>query len=311
MRAFLVFAEINIVKFFCVACAFVSAIPLCAVGVGLLLQPFLWFDVPYLDDVIVQWAIIFAISCLPALFFLVLPGIAEKELDMALGGRKPSEREQEVISKVHSRLLQSAKEKHLWLPHVVYRIQDNPGINASAYGQHRVMLTSGILNRYKEDSSGIDTLATVVAHEIGHLRNWDSPFLAVIRYLTMPANFGVGVLNSTLGLVPIFSIISKIFGTICLLPLRIGFFLRGLISRQIEYRADDFACKLMGSENCAKLFNDFALSDEWSGGSILAHLQMSHPPSEYRHSRVMKRLSTATPDDARTPSNSVDAQAVE
>ena len=309
MRAFLVFAEINIVKFFCVACAFISAIPLCAVGVGLLLQPFLWFDVPYLDDVIVQWAIIFAISCLPALFFLVLPGIAEKELDMALGGRKPSEREQEVISKVHSRLLQSAKEKHLWLPHVVYRIQDNPGINASAYGQHRVMLTSGILNRYKEDSSGIDTLATVVAHEIGHLRNWDSSFLALVRYLNIPTNFGIGVMNSTLGFIPFICLFSQFIANVFAIPARIGHFLSDLISRQIKYRADDFACKLMGPENCANLFNDFALNDQWLGGSVIAHLQMSHPPSEYRHARVMKCLGTAA--DASTPSNSLDAQAVE
>ncbi|WP_196223163.1 M48 family metallopeptidase [Roseibium sp. RKSG952] len=229
------------------------------------------------------WVAVVAFS--PVWLAFVLPYWAERFLDVENGGRAPSTRETELIDRVHAHLVKAAEKREVKLPKVVYRVIDTGQINACAYGRNRVAFTRGLLHRHGTD--GIEHLAAIAAHEMGHLRNWDTRFMMANRFLGLPVNLAISILNNTVNRIPFIGLFGFLLLIAFRLPADIGQFLLRLSSQSTEYQADAFARKVLGSEGMAAALDELGHSDEWHGGSVTDTVTRSHPSSELRRDRVL------------------------
>ena len=225
----------------------------------------------------------------PGLFCYIVFPAGDKFLDFKIGARLPSDREKVVLNTIYDRLCVAAKEKHLALPRITLRIQDTSEINAFAYGRSRIMFTSAMLRHYLKDENGIEKLTAVAAHEAGHLRNGDGGFGLIGTLLLGPFNVFIALANNTLGLIPVFSWINYAVCTVVSIPIFISTQIDELVHQVIEYRADDYAARLIGPDQFAEVLAEFAKEDEWRGGGVFATMKRSHPASELRRNRILKR----------------------
>ncbi len=119
----------------------------------------------------------------------VIPGLIETLTDISVGARKPSEREKQLLADALELVQLRATTAKIVLPHVVWRVIDRTEENAVAYGRNRVAITTGLLISTQTRSNGLTELASVTAHEMGHLRHWDTRWLMLSRLLMAPFNF--------------------------------------------------------------------------------------------------------------------------
>ncbi|QUS58990.1 M48 family metalloprotease [Pseudovibrio brasiliensis] len=222
------------------------------------------------------------------LFWLILrvPGLVEFFYDIELGARRPSEYELHQIEAAYAYLQGIADAKGIKLPRIVWRVIDKPNYNACAFGRNRVALNQGALYDTKFRDRGLEELAALIAHEIGHLRHWDTVHIAIRTALVWPFLFALK-LNNLVYRIPFVGLFFNFVIIPCNFIITIAARLTGLTSRMGEYRADEFSQKLLGKDRMLQVFA--GLSEDRDGTNILAHYLNSHPPTELRRENLRKR----------------------
>ena len=290
MHRFLEHIAINLIR--CVSIALIGA---SSFGMMFLASPLVtavFAIVGYYPPIKSDTAWCFLIGILafgPTIFCFVVFPLGEKLLDYQIGGRRPSDREKVILNAIHERLCSAAKDKRLSLPRITFRVQDTSEINAFAYGRSRIMFTSTMLRHYLKDENGLEKLSAIAAHEAGHLRNGDGGFGMVGSILIGPFNAMLALLNNTFGKIPLISLFNYALCLVISIPIFFGTLIDQIIQQPIEYRADDFAARLMGAEKFAEALSEIAKEDEWRGGGVFATMKRSHPASELRRNRILKR----------------------
>lgn len=223
-----------------------------------------------------------------ALFWLILriPGLLEGIRDIEIGARRPSERELLQIEAAFEYLQGIADAKGIKLPRIKWRVIDKRAYNAVAYGRNRIALFQGALYDTKFREQGLEELAGLIAHEIGHLRHWDTVHSSITTGLVWPFLLPLG-LNNLLCKIPFVGLFFSVVVLPCNLLILIGTKITALTSRMSEYRADEFSQKLLGKQHMCEVFS--ALCAEREGSNILAHYLNSHPPTELRHNNLQLR----------------------
>ncbi|WP_057463921.1 M48 family metalloprotease [Pseudovibrio sp. POLY-S9] len=229
------------------------------------------------------------IACIQiVLFWLILrvPGLIEFFNDIELGARRPSERELLQIEAAFEYLQTIADAKGIKLPHIVWRVIDRRNYNACAFGRNRIALFQGTLFDTKFRERGLEELAAMIAHEVGHLRHWDTVHTSITTALFWPFLIPLS-LNNLLCKIPFVGLFFSLIVLPCNLLIKIGSKVTNLTSRMAEYRADEFSQKLLGKERMCEVFS--SLCEERSGTNILAHYLNSHPPTELRRNNLLQR----------------------
>ncbi|MEP4034128.1 M48 family metalloprotease [Roseibium polysiphoniae] len=232
--------------------------------------------------------IVLLIAYSPVILIANVPGIAASSFDVRFGARRLSQREMDIIAKVERVLEDCASKSGVKLPRAVWRVQDTGEINAYAYAHNRVCFTKGILHKYSDTEAGIERLAGVAAHELGHLRNWDTRINMYLHYLSLPVNFGIGLTNNTLGKMPFIGLVFMLATVLFRIPSDIAHMLNGSVSTFREYQADRFAAKLMNGVGISGFLDDTTHTEERQGGTFTQWAIRSHPPSELRHDELVK-----------------------
>jgi len=287
MRTFINICLVETGRLLILPCFLFSAFCLGQIGIALLTFPFLVFGVDiYGGYNLMELYLSLAIAFGPAWVAITFPGFAETNFDQLHGTRVPSQREKDVLDDVWADLQAASKRTGLKLPNVVFRIEETGELNAMAYGRNRVSFTRGLLHKHMGTENGVKALSAIAAHEIGHLRFWDTRFNMVLYYLQLPASFGAGVLN-IFAAIPFVGLVTTIARILFLLPIDIGHLILRATSQPREYLADWYAGKLLGGNQMADALDVFVPLDEWQGGVANAMLR-SHPSSELRRDRVLK-----------------------
>lgn len=238
-----------------------------------------------------EWQLVLfdlALALAPAVFVTYVPSLAASGFDIRFSARRLSQREKKLVAEVEKVLQARAKETGIKLPQVVWRVQDIGEINAFAYAHNRVCFTKGILHNYGDTQAGIERLAGVAAHEIGHLRNWDTRINMFLHYLHLPVNFGIGLANATINRFPFIGLISTVVTTVFRIPHDIAYFLNESTSQLREYQANRFAARLMNGVGISEFLDDLTHQYDLQGDTFTAWMIRSHPPTELRHDELAK-----------------------
>jgi len=285
-------AAIELIRAVSLVAASVSAFYMVMLTYCILALPLsLYFGRIPLDD----WQVFlmaFGVAVLPAVFVANVPSIAAGHFDVIFATRRPSEREMATIGEVETILQERAVATGIRLPRLVWRIQDNGELNAFAYAHNRVAFTKGLLLKHEDTPSGIERLGGVIAHEIGHLRNWDTRIQMLHYYLNLPINFGVGIADRTLNRIPFIGLLFTAMTTVLCIPAKVAEILNNSISRFAEYEADRFAARLIEGNGLSEILDDFTKMEEQQSDTFSAWIQRSHPPTELRHEAVSIHLPT-------------------
>ncbi|KZL24252.1 M48 family metalloprotease [Pseudovibrio sp. Ad37] len=234
----------------------------------------------------------FGISALVTVFWAmvahVIPGLIETLTDIEVGARKPSEREKKQLADALELVQLQATTANVALPRIVLRVIDQTGENAVAYTRNRVAVTSGLLITTQTRDNGLLELGSVIAHEMGHLRHWDTRWQMLSRLLMAPYNFLIKVIIRMLGPIPLVGPVSILILMALSVPVRIANSLLPLTSRLQEFRADEFAFRLVGPSGIASLFDSMYRRENVAGSGLFAYWVRSHPPIELRRDRLLK-----------------------
>jgi|GEM_PF-2674820 len=265
-----------------------SAFLLTAFSIALINVPYTLFYRPILLEDWQFFAVSLAIAVAPAVFVAHIPSFAAGAFDIRFSTRRLSQREKELVAKVEAVLEDCAKKSGIKLPGIVWRVQDSGEINAMAYAHNRVCFTKGILHKYGDTQAGIERLAGVAAHEIGHLRNWDTRINMLLHYLTLPVNVGIGLADTTINRIPIIGLIFTLVTVVFRLPCDIAHFLNGSTSQFQEYQADRFAGKLMNGVGISEFLEDISHLSQLPGDKFSDWIMRTHPPTELRRDELTR-----------------------
>ncbi|MCV0424138.1 MAG: M48 family metalloprotease [Roseibium sp.] len=288
MPSFIRVTIIEIVRLLSLSSAAVSSFLFGAFAHSLILTPFSIYygdlGISNLEGVAISMIIAFG----PTVMVVYVPEIAAKAFDIRFGGRRLSQLEMEIVRKIEQQLQTCAETPSVKLPQVAWRVQDTGEINAYAYAHNRVCYTKGILHKYSDTQAGIERLAGIAAHEIGHLRHWDTHTNMFLHYMTMPVNFGGPLANNTISRIPIAGLISTVATILFRIPCDIAQLLNESTSQLREYQADRFACKLMNGIGISGFLDDINHLDERKGDTFTQWMLRSHPPIELRHDELAR-----------------------
>ncbi|SDR45060.1 M48 family metalloprotease [Pseudovibrio sp. Tun.PSC04-5.I4] len=257
---------------------FYAMIPVTSVINNYALLP---FAVPHVNELFVLCVQITLI-----LILFLIPGVSEFFSDIRLGARCASQRELDQIEAAFAYLQHSADAKNIKLPRIVWRVVDDKGYNATAYGRNRIAIHRGALYDTKFRKRGLEELAGLIAHEIAHLRYWDTKHAIISSAIFTPFNVLLFFANLFIR-VPILNLAVMFFFYPCSLIIGLGNRIPDLTSRMAEYRADEFSQKLLGKDCMCQVFG--SIGDEREGTNIMAHYMASHPPTELRHNNLQLR----------------------
>ncbi|EAQ03410.1 peptidase, M48 family protein [Pseudooceanicola batsensis HTCC2597] len=203
----------------------------------------------------------------------------KKELD-----RKSTELADPRLAKLTTRMAEA-----LDLPRIKVHIYEIEPVNGMAVPDGRIFLTRGFLNKYNAGDVTAEEIASVIAHELGHV--------ALNHTRRRLIDFsGQNALRSALGM-----ILSR------LLP-GIGGWIAGLLtsllaarlSRSDEYEADAYAAALLtksgiGTTHQISLFEKLAQLTQSNRGAAPAWL-LSHPKPEERIAAIRNLTAKWQPD---------------
>ena len=281
-------AAIEIVRALALAASTASAFCMVMLSFYILAFPFSLFygRIPLEDWQVLS--MVFGIALLPAVFVAKVPSVAAGNFDVIFAMRRPSQREMDLIGKVEAILRERSAVTGIKLPRIVWRVQDSREPNACAYAHNRIGFTKGLLLQYGDTPSGIERLAGIAAHEVGHLRNWDTRVLMFLHYLNLPINLGIGLANGTVNRIPFFGLLFTAITVVLRIPASTAHLLNNSISRLTEYEADLFAAHLMDGIGVSELLDDFTKMEDRKNDTFSAWLMRTHPPAELRHETVLK-----------------------
>ena len=247
---------------------------------------------------------------------MTIPGAFRGSVEIKIGARKPSDREQQQLDLAKDRL---SKEYEMLngqsLPNLTWSVVDVDELNAMAFPDRWIVVTRKLLEFVREnEENGEHLLYGVLAHEIGHIHHGDASQVKWMQCLTWPlepyiwmARLFVAVF-SILGSIPILGIAFLIFYWLfiamtwcCLLPQKIAWFIQSMTGKANEWRADRFAFDMHGGRGLRLFLEAVSGEDVYTGGTIMDHYQRSHPPVELRLNRL-EQLSKEAELGARQPS---------
>lgn len=169
------------------------------------------------------------------------------------------------------------------LPRIEVHVYEIEPVNGMAVPDGRIFMTRGFLNKYNAGEVTAEELASVIAHELGHV--------ALNHTRRRLIDFsGQNALRSALGMV-LSRILPGIGGWIAGLLTSL---LAARLSRSDEYEADAYAAALLtksgiGVQNQISLFEKLAALTKSNHGAAPAWL-LSHPKPEERIAAI-RRLS--------------------
>ena len=163
----------------------------------------------------------------------------------------------------------------LELPHIPVNIYDVDQVNGLAAPDGRIFITRGFYQKFKSGAFTADELASVVAHELGHVALGHSKRRMI--------SFGVAQAMQTGGAL----VLSRFIPFVG--PMIVGAIasmLTARLSRSDEYEADEYATALLiksgvGTAGQKTLFHKLDRMTAAHGSGPPAWLR-SHPPSEER-----------------------------
>jgi len=196
-----------------------------------------------------------------------------KELDA-----KSSELADPVLKRLTDKMASS-----LDLPRIKVHIYEIEPVNGLAAPDGRIFITRGFFNKYRDGFVSAEEMASVIAHELGHValghsrrrmidfsgQNALRTALAMVLSRFLPG-FGVYVANALTSL------------------------LTARLSRNDEYEADAYASALLmksgiGIEGQKTLFGKLEQLTQSRGGAVPAWL-MSHPKTDERIRAIEKNV---------------------
>jgi len=167
------------------------------------------------------------------------------------------------------------------LPRIRVHVYEVAPVNGMAVPDGRIFLTRGFLNKYNAGEVTAEELASVIAHELGHV--------ALNHTRRRLIDFsGQNALRSALGMV-LSRIVPGIGGWIAGLLTSL---LAARLSRSDEYEADAYAAALLtkagiGTVHQVRLFEKLAALTESNHGAAPAWL-LSHPKPEERIAAIRR-----------------------
>lgn len=193
-------------------------------------------------------------------------------------------------------------------------INDSDDINAFALGRRTVCVTRGLLQLSDEQIKG------VLGHEFGHLVTHDtdltllitvgnfliSAIVTVIRGALVVYHVIMGIMALFMGeegaIVLLMRALSSLITTLCINGLmwawtKLGILLVMKSSRDAEYEADAFSCRLGYGDGLLSFFRilDRMERKESKNTSIFAALSASHPATSKRIARLESACTPLTP----------------
>jgi putative metalloprotease len=173
------------------------------------------------------------------------------------------------------KVLNDQMAKALDLPRIRVHIYEVDPVNGLAAPDGRIFITRGFFKKYRAGEVSADEMASVIAHELGHVA------LGHSRRRMIDFS-GQNALRTALAMV-----LSRFLpGIGILIANGLAMLLASRLSREDEYEADAYAAALLtkagiGTEAQKSLFNKLEKLTEARGGVTPAWL-MSHPKTEER-----------------------------
>jgi Zn-dependent protease with chaperone function len=258
-------------------------------------------------------AVAVLVSLVGGLLLFVRP--LELAVARALAGhtRSPSATEVERLGRLLQRV---GSHAGIDATRLLVRVQDDPGVNASAGAAHLLFVTTGALRLSDEQ------LEAVLAHELGHHRGLHPVLAAVVWWLRLPGaalaalyrvlRRAVGALGARLGslgrLLAIPVLVLVVVWQVAVMWL---FYVAELLAmwaaRESEYEADSAASSWGYAAPLASVYQGMAAHEVEPAGR-LQRLRADHPPLAARierleraggHSGCLSRA--ASPSGRRTP----------
>ena len=215
--------------------------------------------------------------------------------------RKLSKRENDKLLPLLNEVMASYKDKiRARVKNVELFIMDDPEWNASAFGRNNIAITSGLFNKLKWRD---DALKAVMAHELGHLHHRDLWFwyyvdaaggalIMLFGLLGVAQRIATGLSDLFLPFI-IVSLPLQMAYIMCFFALHIMMFpvqilakFEVYLSRSLEYRADNFAADIIGTNGVISFLETIKKIEKHMAFGFLNMKSRSHPPSEYRIERL-------------------------
>jgi len=252
------------------------------------------------------WGLFWTVLVIAGLFALARSKYGERYLRAMYRMRHPVGDEKSILNAAWREVCKKAgvfpDDYDLFL---LPAAQDN--LNAVAVGRRTIAVTPGMLTVPQEE------LEAVLAHELAHLLNKDSEYLLFISIVNAVGAAAVWALTS---LVVFYGLVTSVFsgfsgmgegrmaGGIGILFALLGWLLKlcawictkifqiaylGL-SRQAEYRCDNFAVRLGFGPGLANFLHKIWPLEAGREAGMTAMLFASHPPTKERIKRVVEAI---------------------
>ncbi|MCB1563886.1 MAG: M48 family metalloprotease, partial [Alphaproteobacteria bacterium] len=224
--------------------------------------------------------------------------------------RKMSLRDEEKINPVVERIQKIYRQKHGRDIKIRVFVMDMPHINGIALGRETVAVSTGLLKAASEEE-----IASILAHEAGHLHNGDGFFNMALIAASYPTLFLNNLLKNMIFFGPkprwfpasgqdfgwmmgMFTFLMALlffayFIFFWVLSIPVLWLLRSVeffTAWPIEYRADRFAMELGFGPPMIELFERIEDEDVRGATGFLAKYLYSHPPTALRIDRIERAL---------------------
>jgi len=224
--------------------------------------------------------------------------------------RKKSLREEEKINPARERIQQLYRQKYGKEIDIKIYVMDMPHINGMALGRRTVAISTGLLKVANDDE-----IASIIAHEVGHLHGGDGFLNMAILTASFPTIFLNRLMNAFIFFGPkprllpsggldfgwvaglciflIFLMFIAYLIAFWLLSFPVLWLLRSVeffTEWPIEYRADRFAMELGFGPAMIELFERIEDEDIRNATGFLSKYLYSHPPTALRIDQIERSL---------------------
>ncbi len=247
--------------------------------------------------------IVLFVGYLVGIAALLLPGVIGWSVKIRHGARNPSGRELAQFEHASDRLHREYETLNgRRLPRLSWQVVDAKELNAMAFPARWIVVSNQLLRVTNENGEdGEHMLYGILAHEVGHIHYGDTSqvlWMSALLWSFSPFSLAARLMIYLCGIpasIPIigipFYLLSWIFVGmiwICAVPAKIAWYILGMTSRAIEFRADRFAFDMKGGRGLQLFLETISGEDVYKGGTIMDYYQRSHPPVELRLDRLVR-----------------------
>ena len=195
--------------------------------------------------------------------------------------RLETSQEKEKLRPIFNEVYNKAKEAdpELASPRIEICIVDSIAVNAYALGTKTVAVTKGALDTFSEDE-----LKAVIAHEISHLKNFDTIAKSyvlvgngIITFNIIIVKLAYWLMKKIPSLRPFVEITDKVFDGFVFVFLLLSNIVLAIDSRYSERKADYYAVELGYGEDMVKALYVLESISLRGIGGIIEKLTASHP----------------------------------